>query len=66
MLRVNEYDVVVESYKESKTLPFRTLLERHGMLNLVFKNNLAFKKSLKGLSVIDLACGEGKCVINAI
>ena len=47
----DEYDRIGAQYKESKRLPFRSLVEEHSMFKLL--------PDLAGRSVVDLACGEG-------
>jgi SAM-dependent methyltransferase len=46
-----EYDNIGREYQESKRLPFRIHIEEHTMFELL--------PDLAGLSVVDLACGEG-------
>lgn len=46
-----EYDSLVRAYQRSKTLPFRVYSE--------IPNHLELLGDLRGLSVLDLACGEG-------
>lgn len=46
-----QYDAIAEAYKESKQLPFRTAVEAYTLRQL--------HGDLRGLSVLDLACGEG-------
>lgn len=45
------YDLIAEQYRTSKTLPFRTALEEHTLFRLL--------GDVRGLHVLDLACGEG-------
>lgn len=47
----DEYDRIGQQYQESKRLPFRSFVEEHSMFKLL--------PDLAGLSVVDLACGEG-------
>jgi SAM-dependent methyltransferase len=46
-----EYDSLVRTYQRSKTLPFRAYSE--------IPNHLESLEDLRGLNVLDLACGEG-------
>lgn len=46
-----DYDPIAEQYKRSKATPWRAHLECFTLLNLIGE--------LKGLSVVDVACGEG-------
>jgi ubiquinone/menaquinone biosynthesis C-methylase UbiE len=45
------YDAIAADYKRAKQQPWRYFVERYTMLQLI--------GSLEGLSVLDLACGEG-------
>lgn len=45
------YDKIARQYRRSKQLPFRIWVERYTLLRLCGK--------VEGLSVLDLACGEG-------
>lgn len=45
------YDEIANNYRQSKQLPFRALVECHTLLRLCGR--------VEGLSVLDLACGEG-------
>lgn len=45
------YDAISREYQESKQLPFRIHVELHTLLRLL--------GDVEGLSVLDLACGEG-------
>jgi len=46
-----DYDPIAEQYKRSKEQPWRTFIESHTLLELVGDPT--------GLSVLDVACGEG-------
>ncbi|MEM6645900.1 MAG: class I SAM-dependent methyltransferase [Bacteroidota bacterium] len=46
-----DYDHIAEDYKASKALPFRTHVEAHTLFALL--------GDVRGLRVLDLACGEG-------
>lgn len=46
-----EYDAIAEEYRESKLIPFRLEVEKPTLL--------AVLGDVRGLSVLDLACGEG-------
>lgn len=46
-----DYDPIAEQYKRSKQQPWRTHVEAHTLLNLI--------GDPAGLSVLDVACGEG-------
>lgn len=46
-----DYDPIAEQYQQSKHQPWRAFIERFTMMNLI--------GNLDGLSVLDLACGEG-------
>jgi len=46
-----DYDAIAGQYKRSKLIPWRTYIEQFTFLQLV--------GDLSGLSVLDLACGEG-------
>jgi len=46
-----EYDSLVRAYQRSKSLPFRVYSE--------IPNHLESLGDLRGLDVLDLACGEG-------
>lgn len=50
-LQNNSYDNFSTQYKESKELPFRRVIEEYTIMKIC--------GSLKGLKVLDLACGEG-------
>ena len=45
------YDTIAERYRDSKQLPFRYVVERYTLFQLL--------GDLRGRSVLDLACGEG-------
>jgi len=45
------YDAIAADYKRAKQQPWRYFVERHTLLRLIGR--------LEGLSVLDLACGEG-------
>jgi SAM-dependent methyltransferase len=45
------YDAIAANYKRAKQQPWRYFVERHNLLRLIGR--------LEGLSVLDLACGEG-------
>lgn len=45
------YDDIAEQYRDSKLLPFRHIIERYTVFNLL--------GDLRGKNVLDLACGEG-------
>lgn len=45
------YDPIAEQYKRSKQQPWRTFVECHTLMGLI--------GDLRGLSVLDVACGEG-------
>jgi ubiquinone/menaquinone biosynthesis C-methylase UbiE len=47
----DEYDRIGPEYQESKLLPFRLHVEEHTTFGLL--------PDLEGLSIVDLACGEG-------
>ncbi len=46
-----DYDKIARQFKKSRELPFRTAVEEHTVL--------AMLGNVEGLSVLDLACGEG-------
>lgn len=46
-----QYDAIASPYRDSKALPFRQHIERHTLFEAL--------PDLRGLSVLDLACGEG-------
>ncbi len=48
---MTNYDVIAEEYKQSKTLPWRTYVEKFTLMHIV--------GFIEGQSVVDLACGEG-------
>ena len=45
------YDSIAESYRDSKGLPFRSVVERYTLFELL--------GDLRGRTILDLACGEG-------
>jgi SAM-dependent methyltransferase len=47
----HDYDAIAGAYKESKQLSFRTAVEAHTLFQLL--------GDMRGLRVLDLACGEG-------
>lgn len=47
----DEYDIISREYQESKLLPFRLHVEQYSTFSLL--------PDLAGLSVVDLACGDG-------
>ena len=47
----NSYDKFAKEYKASKELPFRKYIEEYTLFKII--------GDLKGLNVLDLACGEG-------
>lgn len=51
MSSAHSYDAIAREYKESKQLPFRIHVEAYTLVTLL--------GDVKGLSVLDLACGEG-------
>ena len=51
MSAANSYDAIAREYQESKQLPFRIHVEAYTLLTLL--------GDVRGLSVLDLACGEG-------
>lgn len=46
-----QYDAIAAAYQDSKQLPFRRHIERHTLFEAL--------GDIRGLSVLDLACGEG-------
>ena len=48
---MTNYDVIAEEYKQSKTLPWRTYVEKFTLMHIV--------GFIAGQNVVDLACGEG-------
>jgi SAM-dependent methyltransferase len=46
-----DYDVIASDYRRAKQQPWRYYVERHTLLQLI--------GDLRGLAVLDLACGEG-------
>lgn len=51
MSSAHSYDAIAREYQESKQLPFRIHVEAYTLVTLL--------GDVKGLSVLDLACGEG-------
>jgi 2-polyprenyl-3-methyl-5-hydroxy-6-metoxy-1,4-benzoquinol methylase len=51
MSSASSYDAIAREYKESKQLPFRIHVEAYTLLKLL--------GDVRGLAVLDLACGEG-------
>ena len=47
----NQYDPIVEAYKESKQLPFREFVEAYSLFEIL--------GDIRGAAVLDLACGDG-------
>ena len=46
-----QYDAIAEAYRDSKQLPFRRAIERYTLFEAL--------GSVRGMTVLDLACGEG-------
>ncbi len=46
-----QYDAIAEAYQDSKQLPFRQAIERHTLFEAL--------GDIRGLTVLDLACGGG-------
>ena len=46
-----EYDAIAEQYRDSKRLPFREVIERRTLFELL--------GDIRGKTVLDLACGDG-------
>ena len=46
-----QYDAIAEAYQDSKQLPFRKAIERHTLFEAL--------GDIRGLTVLDLACGGG-------
>ena len=46
-----EYDAIAEAYRDSKQLPFRTVIERYTLFDTL--------GDIRGCRVLDMACGEG-------
>ena len=46
-----EYDAIAEAYRDSKQLPFRTVIERYTLFDTL--------RDIRGCRVLDMACGEG-------
>ncbi len=51
MASENQYNAIAEQYRQSKSSPLRTYIEAYTFLQLV--------GDVRGLRVLDLACGEG-------
>ena len=51
MTRQHVYDSIAESYRDSKQLPFRYVVERYTLFQTL--------GDLRNRTVLDLACGEG-------
>ena len=46
-----QYDTIAEAYQDSKQLPFRKAIERHTLFEAL--------GDIRGMTVLDLACGGG-------
>lgn len=51
LVSVAQYDAIAAAYQDSKQLPFRRHVERHTLFEAL--------GDIRGLRVLDLACGEG-------
>ena len=48
---MEQYDAIAEAYRDSKQLPFREVIERHTLFEIL--------GDIRGEKVLDMACGDG-------